>query len=143
MARLYRSIFAALGRVSTLHVYALNPCREFWEDVDVPRRRGGRREEAPRRKGAPAAARQLTLALETPSRAPAPRRRPRDNPLLARWGKPGRDNIRLLNQLVDFDFDARFIEPGEARRATLLATLQREVLDRQPGGRDARAPTIR
>ena len=63
-----------------------------------------------------------------------------DNPLLARWGKPGRDNIRLLNQLVDFDFDARFIDPGEARRATLLATLQREVLDRQPGGRERPGP---
>src|SRR5207248_2865012 len=135
--RLYRSIFASLGRACPVHVYALNPCREFWEDVEPARGRPRSRRGVPR-----SDARQLTLALDGPTIAsgsdglrPAdpiaggPEDPPMvpdltvDNPLLVRWGKPGRDTVRLLNQLADFDFDARFVDPTAAR-PSLLATLQ-------------------
>jgi exodeoxyribonuclease V gamma subunit len=135
VARLYRSIFASLARASAVHVYALNPCREFWEDVEPARR--GRRAATGRRR-----AQQLTLALDGsaqdgPPSAPLPAPA-EENPLLARWARPGRDNVRLLNQLADFDFEPRFVDPTEAR-PTLLATLQREVLDRRAPGDRPRA----
>ncbi len=34
----YAEIFARLGALGDIRIYALNPCREFWEDVDTSRR---------------------------------------------------------------------------------------------------------
>src|ERR1700722_17935875 len=34
----YADIFAQLGSLGDIRIYALNPCREFWEDVDTSRR---------------------------------------------------------------------------------------------------------
>ena len=34
----YADIFARLGALGDVRIYALNPCREFWEDVDTSRR---------------------------------------------------------------------------------------------------------
>ena len=128
VARLYRSIFAALGRRTRVHVYALNPCREFWEDLEPARRR--KRDEArfPRRR----AGEQLSLGGTLDATGPAAPETDAENPLLARWGKPGRDNIALLNQLAEYDDGSRFVDPGDG---TLLATVQREVLDRSPAAR--------
>ena len=125
VARLYRSIFAALARRMSLFVYTLNPCRELWEDLQPVRRSGPKRRVS---------ARQLALALGGES-ATAPSPAGDENPLLALWGRPGRDSIRLYNDLSDCNFRERFEDPA-ARMAspTLLATLQREVLERAPRG---------
>jgi exodeoxyribonuclease V gamma subunit len=129
VARLYRSIFETLGRATTLFVYTVNPCRELWEDVQPLRR------SAPRRRVSP---RQLALALDAGNETAAPVAAPPadENPLLALWGRPGRDSIRLYNDLSDCNFRDRFEDPtaGDAS-PTLLATLQREVLDRAPRSR--------
>ena len=141
VARLYRSIFGSIARATALFVYTLNPCREYWEDL-APRRRGAKSPDArrfPRRRGGA----QLSLgglADDGPTEEALP-----ENPLLELWGRPGRDNMRLLNQLADCDFDARFVDPttdpppngappNVPRRPSLLAALQKEVLDREPGG---------
>ena len=128
VARLYRSIFAALGRASSLYVYAQNPCREFWEDLQ-PARRKRPDPRFPRRRGDA----QLALTFDGGPAAAAAGgsqdREPAENPLLALWGRPGRDSMQLYNQLSECDFDARFVEPAGP---TLLATLQQEVLDRAP-----------
>ena len=130
VARLYRSIFEALAQVTSLFVYTLNPCRELWEDLQPVRR------SAPKRR---ASSRQLALALgdDTPATGPAAD----ENPLLALWGRPGRDSIRLYNDLSDCNFRERFEDPtANAASPSLLATLQREVLDRAPRKRDDPAP---
>jgi exodeoxyribonuclease V gamma subunit len=134
-AKLYRTIFAALARVMAVDIYALNPCREYWEDLEPRRRRApdGRFPQRQRK-------RQLTLGFEPPaSTDPSPvevtaAADAGDPALLALWGKPGRDSIRLLNELSGCTFEERFVDPTEgAARPTLLATLQREILDRAPG----------
>jgi exodeoxyribonuclease V gamma subunit len=127
VARLYRSIFASLARATSLFVYTLNPCRELWEDVQPARR------ASPKRRGS---SRQLALALGD---APAATATPAadENPLLALWGRPGRDSIRIYNDLSDCNFRERFVDPAAGMAApTLLATLQREVLERAPRSRD-------
>ena len=131
VARLYRSIFASLGRAAPLFVYVLNPCRELWEDLQ-PARRTAPRPRAP--SGRPT--RQLTFDLgEAPAAASAPSD---ENPLLALWGRPGRDSIRLYNDLSDCDFHERFEDPAAGMaRPTLLARLQREVLERAPRSGEA------
>ena len=128
VARLYRSIFATLARAAPLFVYTLNPCRELWEDLQPARRSGKPRAASPR------PTRQLALALGD---APAATAAAADeNPLLALWGRPGRDSIRLYNDLSDCNFHERFEDPAANGAPTLLATLQREVLDRAPRSRD-------
>jgi exodeoxyribonuclease V gamma subunit len=135
VARLYRSIFASLGRATSLFIYTLNPCRELWEDLQPARR------TAPRtRAGSARPSRQLALDLGDAPDAAGAAPPVEENPLLALWGRPGRDSIRLYNDLSDCDFHERFEDPAAgAPRPTLLATLQREVLDRAPRSRAAAA----
>jgi len=98
LAPAYQRIFARLASGCELFVYALNPCREFWEDS------AGR--------GGEAEGEQEALRL---------------------WGRPGRENVRSLDELANFDFTPRFVEPtGD----TALARLQRDILERAPAPRD-------
>jgi exodeoxyribonuclease V gamma subunit len=52
-------------------------------------------------------------------------------PALTLWGRPGREHVRLLNELSECDFQPRFADPTEARD-TLLTRLQRDILTREP-----------
>jgi len=111
VARLYRTIFASLGRDNAVRLYTLNPCREFWEDLE-PARRGGDGRRFPRRR----VREQLTLFQSSTERdaispSAAEAAAGDESPLLARWGRPGRDNLRLLNQLTDCDFTSCFAGP--------------------------------
>ncbi|MBS2030451.1 MAG: exodeoxyribonuclease V subunit gamma [Deltaproteobacteria bacterium] len=104
VARAFQRVFALLAEQTELHVYALNPCREFWEDVR------GRR--------VPEGDDPFNLAVS-------------ENAALRLWGKPGRENIRLLNALAECDFVERFPET-DSLPDTLLGSLQREILERAP-----------
>jgi exodeoxyribonuclease V gamma subunit len=130
VARLYRRIFAALGEVCALSIYTLNPCREFWEDLEAGRRAD--RARFPRR-GQPE---QLTFS-EGSLFGTDP---DGDSPALSLWARPGRENIRLLNQLSDCDFVSRFRDPVGSARPTLLARLQQDILDRTPARRGKDRP---
>ena len=133
VARLYRTIFASLARKTSLFIYTLNPCRELWEDVQPARRSGPKRR---------ASERQLALALgDEAGGTAAAATTVEENPFLASWGKPGRDSIRLYNELSDCNFHERFEDPAAgAASPTLLATLQREVLERAPRSADPAPP---
>lgn len=107
VAHAFHRILARLAEDGALHVYTLNPCKEFWEDL--PTVREARRlleEEDPFG---------LTGGGETPP--------------LALWGRPGRENIRLLNELSACDFREAFTE-RPAR--TLLELVQEDILHRRP-----------
>jgi exodeoxyribonuclease V gamma subunit len=131
VARFYRGVFAALGRAGDVYVYALNPCREFWEDLDDGRARRAKavdRERFPRRR----AREQLSLLPGAEAEA-ASSHGPADPPALVLWARPGRENIKLLNELADCDFSPRFAEPLAADAPpTLLGKLQADILDRVP-----------
>ncbi len=86
-------------------IYALNPCAEYWEDATSPQRRLSEAE---------------LQAEELPDDS-------EENALLARFGKPGRETLKLWNQITDYDFFGDFREP---ENNTLLATVQRAVLHR-------------
>jgi exodeoxyribonuclease V gamma subunit len=112
VAPVFQRILGALAARTALHVYTLNPCREFWEDVTPGRRRPARLGEA---------------ALE--SEDPFGLVRDGENPALRLWGKPGRENVRLLNELADCDFAEAF---DDAAPDTLLGRLQQQILERAP-----------
>jgi exodeoxyribonuclease V gamma subunit len=126
VARLFLRVFAALGARTELCLYVLNPCQEFWEDVPS---------ESARRARLPRRASRLDPAVLSGSDDPfgllgatgdaAP-----DNAALRLWGRPGRENVRLLNELTGCDFEAPFADPL-AGGDSLLRRLQRAVLDRE------------
>jgi exodeoxyribonuclease V gamma subunit len=114
VARVFQGVLQALAAATELHVYTLNPCMEYWEDV--PR-------------GVPLDA--LRQAQDERGDDPFGLERAGDTPALRLWARPGRENVRLLNELSECDFTPKFADPT-ASRASLLALLQRDILTREP-----------
>ncbi|GAB4210049.1 MAG: hypothetical protein OHK0013_30210 [Sandaracinaceae bacterium] len=105
----------ALARVAKRRdviVYALNPCREFWADVETV---GEARARARRARGS----QDDPLGLLTAN----------ESTLLRAWGRPGREHVALLDEASGFDADARFVEPVGS---TTLARVQASILERAP-----------
>ncbi len=120
----FARIFAKLGELTDLHIYALNPCMEFWEDADSAP--AGARDRFARR------AHRVGAALDTAD-DPFGLDVPGDNAALRLWGKPGREYVRLLNELTACDFDSHFSHPLDcARQGSLLARVQESILLREP-----------
>ena len=129
----FARIFSSLSAYADIMIYALNPCCEFWEDVDHRldvaregwRSRKDRVEDFQNQED--------PFNLEDPN----------DTPALRLWGRPGREYIRTLNQLTDCEFDPYFIDPlapyeEAGLPAPLLKSLQQDILYRTP----ARPPLI-
>jgi exodeoxyribonuclease V gamma subunit len=131
VAQAYQEVFQAFAPLAetTLHLYALNPCGEFWEDLDTGRNRLWT--------GLPN--RQEARAAVEGADSEDPYRLAVDGPLALRlWGRPGREKIRLLNEVSDCDFTSAFELPGDA---TLLGQLQRDILlYREPACEEAAGP---
>ena len=124
VATIFKQVLARIAGAGELNVYTLNPCMEFWEDLPTGREQA-RRERLPHR-GAhvdPA-----TLDQEDPFGLKASW----ETPALALWGRPGRENVRLLDQLSQCDFTAAFEDPLDSGAPTLLKQLQRDILVREP-----------
>jgi exodeoxyribonuclease V gamma subunit len=100
-----------LGAHVDVHLYVLNPCREFWFDV------------ADRRRLATLAARGDAAPGEEGHR------------LLAAWGRQAQSQLALLVDAADTALvdDAHYLSNAEAGRApTLLAQLQDSILALRP-----------
>lgn len=89
-----------LSRLQTgfdIHIYSLNPSREYWEDIKTPVEK-----KWILRKNVSG------LKFSEQEWSAGDLFAPIDHELLSAWGKPGRENIRLLCQLTDYDFHAGF-----------------------------------
>jgi exodeoxyribonuclease V gamma subunit len=119
----YADIFARLGTLGDVRIYALNPCREFWEDVDTSRRSAfsgwAHRHD---KVGEKIAESEDPFSLNESS----------DPPALRLWGRPGREYIRLLNEVSQCDFGPIFSDPVSSETPTVLEELQQSILDRAP-----------
>lgn len=118
VARFFQQVFAQLSAQTDLRIYTLNPCSEYWEDIDTGRA-GVMRTRIPRF-GLEALELEDPYGLETGN----------DTPLLRLWGRPGRENIRLLNELVEYDPTPAFHD-DPPRDGHLLGALQWDVLKRE------------
>jgi exodeoxyribonuclease V gamma subunit len=117
---------AALARFSQVLLFVHNPCEHDWSGIvaqqDAMRR--ARHQRRPGLRGEPVAD---ALHLQT-------------QPLLAAWGKQGRDFIRLLQEHDEPDaYRQRFAEIGQridlfehGKGETLLRQLQDDILDLRP-----------
>ncbi|MCC6133275.1 MAG: exodeoxyribonuclease V subunit gamma [Acidobacteria bacterium] len=123
MARAYQDVLARLCRDTSIHFYALNPCREFWEDVSDRR---------PARKLARARLGGIDLLSESQADDPFDLGVSHESLALVLWGRPGREHIRMLNELTDCDFEPLWDDsPASEARTSLLSHLQREILERR------------
>ena len=102
-----------------IHLFLLNPCREYWGDIH------SRREIDYRADGADPDMRYLTEG----------------NELLAAWGRAGRDMFDALVEFPHAEWEEHFVAPAGAHR---LAAVQRDILELRLAGGAAEAewPTI-
>ena len=124
-AEVYHRAFEAAARRADVHLYALNPCQEFWDDL--PTEREARRDASRLRTRPEAPEGEDPYALAASA----------DPLLLRRWGRPGRENVRLLNEISACDFQSAFPDPD---RSTLLRRIQDALQHRvacEPGEPDA------
>ena len=109
----YLELLCEAARGIEIHLFVLNPCREYWGDIH------SRREIDHRAEGADPDAGYFTEG----------------NELLAAWGRAGRDMIDALIEVPGADWEERFVEPAGAGR---LAAVQRDILDLRLAGEAAR-----
>lgn len=125
--------FSALARFCQIMIFVLNPCRHYWADIVRDREllRAVRRRQVPKA-GMPRDLDENSLHLHA-------------HPLLAAWGRQGRDYIRLLDEYDDPETYRHLIEGSaltphlrrldlfsEPDTSRLLGQLQDDVLDLRP-----------
>lgn len=139
VAPAFAECFAALAEGTELCVYAINPCLEFWEDVEATGLRDRRAIGRGMSDGAVGGTigegwvhRGQQGADVDASEDPFGLDQSGDTPALRLWGRPGRAFIRLLNEMTRCDFASGFIDPAPEPDASLLAQIQRDVLIRAP-----------
>ncbi len=100
-------VFAHLGQFRDIHIFLLNPCQEYWgdivSDIEIAHK---------------------TARIQEKSTTPDELYFTRGNPLLASWGKMGRDFIDLLQEYPHASHEY-FTAPTPT---TLLATIQADIL---------------
>ena len=100
----YVQLLAEVAKYIDIHVYLMNPSPEYWGDIESEKRK---------RKQKPEVQESITVG----------------NPLLASWGRQGRDFLDLLIEAeADFDDDSLFVEPPEI---SLLHRIQADILHLQ------------
>ena len=113
----YLELLGEVARGVEIHLFLLNPCREYWGDIH------SRREIDHRAKGADPDTRYFTEG----------------NELLAAWGRAGRDMFDALVDVPSAEWEERFVTPTGAGR---LAAIQRDILDLRLAGEAARDSAV-
>ena len=109
VAEAFQRALGLLAERVDVHVYAINPCREFWADAETPH-------ESRRRR-----------------RGPATEESEDDNSLLKAWGRPGREHVGVLDELTGFAAEDAFVNRSELlAEPTLLQRVQSAILERKP-----------
>jgi len=123
-------VLAKLGKFCQIVLFVHNPCQHYWADIieDKELLKAERRRHA-YKAGMTAALTIEELHLHA-------------NPLLAAWGKQGRDYIRLLDQFDETQAYANWHWPdskidlfkdyGKPGQRNLLQQLQQSILDLEP-----------
>lgn len=98
-----------------IFIYSINPCREFWEDINTPwenrwtKQINFRKQELSDNEDM-----RENLFSQSP------------NSLLSLWGKPGRESVRMLCQMTDYDFNTCYAP--EKKNPTVLESIQNHLL---------------
>ncbi|MCP5266253.1 MAG: exodeoxyribonuclease V subunit gamma [Burkholderiaceae bacterium] len=143
----YLDAIRALSERTDVHVYALNPCREYWFDIADDRQIVRLREAAASRRDASG---QGELFATSPPPAAAgglldPDTGFRDvgNPLLAAWGSATQAYLTLLQRDDTPRHDQEiFVDAITPDAPSLLARVQDAILDLKPLREDEAPPLV-
>lgn len=120
----YLQALQALGKHIDIHLLFTNPCRHYWGDIQdyaFLAKLQSRRRKHYQQQGESALFRQADASALFNDAG----EQQLSNPLLASWGKLGRDNLYLLSQMTSQEIDAFVdIEPSN-----LLKSLQHDLLE--------------
>jgi len=119
----YVRMMSLIGQLAELTIYALNPCYEFWEDV---------RDPSPRERSFLVRQHSKLESGIDASLDPFDVEETTETPALRLWARPGREYLRMLNELTDCDFESHFSNCHDSDRPTLLASVQQDTLTRAP-----------
>ncbi|NLB64682.1 MAG: exodeoxyribonuclease V subunit gamma [Fibrobacter sp.] len=112
-----------LGADLDIKVYLLNPCADFWEDVETPQEQRFKQSQSKSREKLKKNWQQISSEepgdIWTDSG---------DNALLQQWGQAGRDNIALWCQAADYNIHEYYATPATE---TLLGAVQKSLHNRQ------------
>ncbi len=108
-------LLSRLKSYFNIHIYSLNPSREYWEEIKTPLEKKWIQRK-----------RVSSLALSQDEWSAGDLFTDVDHALLSAWGKPGRESIRLLCQLTDYDFHAGFSKTPQPD--TVLAAIGHGLL---------------
>ncbi|OTA19851.1 exonuclease V subunit gamma [Xenorhabdus beddingii] len=122
----YLQVFQALGQHIDIHLMFTNPCQYYWGDIQSYAFLAKLNSRKPKHYKS----RKLLERFKDPDNAPSlfneEGEQYLNNPLLASWGKLGRDNLYLLSQLEpDSDVHA-FVE---LESDCILHQVQRDILN--------------
>ena len=126
----HQNLIAKLSKYFNIFIYAFNPCCEFWEDVETLGEERWR------------LMKHLKTLKVSDDEDKEGELKHSDNLLLQWWGKPGRENIRLISELTDYNFNELFClnHSKELKDDTVLERLQRNILFRTPADNNIHAP---
>lgn len=109
VARSYFDLFRRLAQKIDLHFFTLNPCSTYWFDIES-------REDI---------ARFHKQVLQKKTSFTGELHYEEGHPLLASWGKTGRD---FLSSLYDLDLTEEWTQTHFPSESTLLGNLQHEII---------------
>lgn len=111
------------GKYFDIRLYQINVCSEFWEDIDTPQEKNFRKFKK--------------IAILDNDDGEYLKENTADNRLLRLWGKPGRENVKLLSELeercsgkVEFDTDWTLSSEKPKKKMTMLEAVQDHILHR-------------
>ncbi len=123
LGQFYRVALNAYAKDHDVYAYIQNPCMEFWEDVE---------DGKPRFKN-----KLLREGDYDPEKtSDFDILNSDDNQLLAKWGRGGRDNIRLWCESAEYDFEFNPKKDATSMTDTLLHQIQYSVSNLKNNNKD-------
>ncbi len=124
----HRELIMTLSELGiTFNVYALNPCADFWEDLVSNKKR--ERDSLDSWQGLSAYEKEMLTKSDGELQGEALEEDvDRMHPLLAEWGRPGREGVQLWCQATDYSFTDSYTDVDED--GSLLESIQYSLLHR-------------
>jgi exonuclease V gamma subunit len=105
----FQNLFNHIADKTNLFFYNLNPSLEFWEDMDSRKR----------------VVKKTTSLYENTKLEDS-----FENPFLSLWGKQGKETVKFLNILTNWDYKDLFLE-SVSPSSSLLQQIQKDILHRK------------
>jgi exonuclease V gamma subunit len=138
ISHFHRNMLLEMSQSRDIYVYLINPCSEFWEDVDTTRNKRGRRKwNYPKTDATPPISK--LKSSEYDSNTLDFSVKSSDHHLLELWGNSGKENIALWCQAAQYNFEFLFPDQ-ETQPQNRLQELQKALLTRNGSKMDEMKP---